>query len=138
MVHIIIILHFMCFALGVGFITLSLLVYKKDKISILKDIVIGEAFFSIWFLTDTLCIYIRKILADYKSENIIKVINYVLLVAVIFYVYKIIKKFKDNELYKKLNMQIEIIIGLIIVTSILLLFSYSIKFLQSVPYLCIV
>jgi len=64
----------MYFALGVGFITLSLLVYKKDKISILKDIVIGEAFFSIWFLTDTLCIYIRKILADYKSENIIKVI----------------------------------------------------------------
>ncbi|SFD36284.1 response regulator transcription factor [Clostridium uliginosum] len=138
MVHIIIILHFLCFALGVGFITLSWLVYKKDKIIILKDIVIGETFFSILFLTDTIGIYIRKILVQYKIENIIKVINYVLVVAVVFYVYKIIKKVKDNELYKKLNMQMRIIIGLIIVTSILFLFSYKIKILQSAPYLGII
>lgn len=68
------------------------------------------------FLTDTIGIYIRKILVQYK----------------------IIKKIKDHELYKKLDMQIKIIIGLIIVTSILFLFSYKIKFLQSAPYLCII
>lgn len=138
MVHIIIILHFLCFALGVGFITLNWLVYKKDKISILKDIVIGETFFSILFLTDTIGIYIRKILVQYKIDNIIKIINYVLVLAVMFYVYKITKKVKNQKLYKKLNMQMKIIIGLIIVTSILDLFSYKIQFLQSLPYLCII
>ena len=138
MVHIIIILHFLCFALGIGFITLSWLVYKKDKISILKDIVIGETFFSILFLTDTIGIYIRKILVQYKIENIIKVIIYVLEISVIFYLYKIIKKVKYQKLYKNLSVQIKIIIGLIIVTSILILFSYKFEFLQSVPYLCII
>lgn len=138
MVHIIIILHFLCFALGVGVITLSWLVYKKDKISILKDIVIGETFCTIWFLTDAIGIYIRKILVQYKIENIIKAISYVLVIVIIFYLYKIIKKVKEQELYKNLNMQIKIIIGLIIVTCIFILFSYKIEFLQSVPYLCII
>lgn len=94
--------------------------------------------FSILFLTDTIGIYIRKILVQYKIDNIIKIINYVLVLAVIFYVYEITKKVKDQELYKKLNMQIKIIIGLIIVTSILFILSYKIEFLQSVPYLCII
>lgn len=138
MVHIIIILHFLCFALGIGFITLSWLAYKKDKTSILKDIVIGETIFSIWFLIDTLCIYIRKILAEYKIENIIKLINYLLAAAVIFYVYRIIKNIKANEIYKKINLQIKIIIGLIIVTFVVFLFSYKIAFLQDIPYLCLI
>ncbi len=138
MVHIIIILHFLCFALGVGVITLSWLVYKKDKISILKDIVIGEAFCTIWFLTDAIGIYIRKILVQYKVENIIKSISYVLVIVIIFYLYKIIKKVKEQELYKNLNMQIKVIIGLIIATSILFLFSYKLELLKSVPYLCII
>lgn len=138
MVHIIIILHFLCFALGVGVITLSWLVYKKDKISILKDIVVGETFCTIWFLTDAIGIYIRKILVQYQIENIIKAISYVLVIIIIFYLYKIIKKVKEQELYKNLNMQIKIIIGLIIVTSILFLFSNKLEFLKSVPYLCII
>ncbi|OBR92798.1 hypothetical protein [Clostridium sp. 001] len=101
MIHIIIILHFLCFSLGVGCITLSWLVYKKHKKNILEYIVIGEIIFSIWFLIDTLFIYIRKILSEYKIENIINVISYFLAAAVIFYVYRIIKKVKDNKLYKK-------------------------------------
>ncbi|AZV58544.1 response regulator transcription factor [Clostridium sp. AWRP] len=138
MIHIIIILHFLCFSLGVGCITLSWLVYKKHKKNILEDIVIGEIIFSIWLLIDTLFIYIRKILSEYKIENIFNVISYFLAAAVIFYVYKIIKKVKDNELYKKINVQIKIIIGLIIVTCILFLFSYKIVFLKDVPYLCLI
>ncbi|EET89477.1 transcriptional regulator, LuxR family [Clostridium carboxidivorans P7] len=138
MVHIIIILHFLCFSLGVGCITLSWLVYKKHKKSILKDIVIGETIFSIWFLIDTLFIYVRKILSEYNIENIVKVVSYFLAAAVIFYAYRIIKKVKDNGLYKKINVQIKIIIGLIIVTFILFLFSYKIIFLKNVPYLCLI
>jgi DNA-binding CsgD family transcriptional regulator len=138
MIHIIIILHFLCLAIGVGFISLSWMLYKRDKIMILKHIVIVEILFSILFFIDTIGVYIRKILVQYKIDNVIKVINYVLVLALIVYVYKTIKKIKAYELYKKLNMQMKVIIAIIKVTSLLLLFSYKVKFLQSVPYLCII
>lgn len=138
MVHIIIILHFLCFALGVGFITLNWLVYKRYKTNILKDMLIGEIFFSVLFLIDTIGIYIRKILVQYNIESVFKIVNYLLVAIVMFYLYKIIKKVMDHELYKWINMQIKIIIGLLIMTSVLFLLSYNIKVLQVIPYLCII
>lgn len=138
MLHLIIILHFLCFALGVGLIALSWVAYKEYKIGTLKDIVIVEIFFSIFFFLDSIGIYIRNIVVQYKAESIIKVINYLLMVAISFYTYKIIKKVKVQKLYKNLNLQIRNIIGLIIVAGIFFLFSYKIKFLQGIPYLCII
>lgn len=138
MVHIIIILHFLCFSLGMGLITLSWLAYKKDKTSILKDIFIGEILISIWFLIDTIGIYVRKLLVEYKIDNIIKFISYVLVVTVIFYVYKVIMAIKHEGLYRKLNIHIKVMLGLIIAVFILFLCSHKIIALQSIPYLCII
>lgn len=138
MVHIIIILHFLCFALGMGLITLSWLAYKNDKTSILKDIFIGEIFISIWFFIDTIGIYVRKLLVEYKIDNIFKFISYALVTTVIFYVYKVIKAIKHEGLYRKLHLYIKVIIGLLIAASILFVCSYKIIVLQSIPYLCII
>lgn len=138
MVHIIIILHFLCFALGMGLITLSWIAYKKDKTSILKDIFIGEILISIWFLIDTIGIYVRKLLVEYKIDNIIIFISYALVATVIFYVYKVFRVVKHERLYRKLNIHIKVILGLLIVAIILFLCSHKIIALQSIPHLCII
>lgn len=138
MIHIIILLHFMCFAFGIGFITLSWLVYRKNKTSILRNVVIGEILFTIIFLMDSIGIYIRKILVGYTIENIIKILNYVLAAGMIIFLYKIAIDIKKRELYKKADIYIKSIIGVIISAAILFLFSYKYKDLQGVPYLCII
>lgn len=138
MEHIIIILHFFCIAIGTGFITLTFLVYKKDKIEILKYVVVGEVYLLILLLIDTICIYVRKLLVEYNINSFIGVINYILVAVVIYYLYKIIKEIKRNCLHKRLNIQMKIVIGLIILNIILLLLSYSIVILESGPYICMI
>lgn len=138
MVHLLIILHFLCFALGVGLIALSWTAYREHKIDALRDIVITEILISIIFFADSIGIYIRNVLVQYNAESMIKVVNYVLLVAISIYIFKIIKKVKVDGLYKKRNFLISILVRLIIVTGIFFLFSYNIKLLKGIPYLCII
>jgi Response regulator containing a CheY-like receiver domain and an HTH DNA-binding domain len=124
--------------MGMGLITLSWLAYKKDKTSLLKDIFIGEILISIWFLIDTIGIYVRNLLVEYKIDNIINFISYALVVTVILYIYKVIRTVKLLGLYRNINIHIKVILGFLIAAIILFLFSYKIIVLQSIPYLCII
>lgn len=77
--HINVILHFIGFASGIGFIVLLYFLHIKNKLKIMKSIIVADIFFTIILFIDTLEIYMRKnIVEHYGSLNGIGDFGYVI------------------------------------------------------------
>lgn len=137
MIHLIIIFHFLCLAAGAGFITYGFIRYRESKSEILKKIIIVEILFSIMFLSDTLKVYVIRIIDMKSVKPVFTLFIYVISIVAVFLIIKTGFSIYKDKLYRNFGRIEAALASAIALVIILMTLSSWIKVLQGIPLMCL-
>lgn len=137
MIHFIVILHFLSISVGIGCVVLCSFLFHREKAGIYRSLLIGEAAFLGFFLTDSIAIYLRTAVVEHNLEIVIKVFCYTFGAILLISLFIVERYIRTNKLYRNATLPKKLFAGVVLLVNAGYLLNLFTEIFVSVPFLCI-